>query len=145
MTRQLTNSTKMQRVSVAIAAGSIATVSDSIDLIRAQGVAFMIEMETIVATGVVTIKAEVSDNDSDWDDVLGSEIVLGPTDSDGVAVVELGNVKQRYARVTVTPTVADATLDSIMAIGTAPGQSPIANEASVVDNVYIGSAVIGTP
>ncbi|GAF80659.1 unnamed protein product [marine sediment metagenome] len=145
MTKQLTNSTMMQRVGVAAAAGVVPVVSDAIKLDKANGVLFGVVMGTIVATGVVTIKAEVSDNNSDWDDVEGSEVVMGATESDQIAVVEMGNVAQAYARVTVTRTVADSTVDGIIAVGTSPGISPIANHASVGASVYLGSAVIGTP
>jgi len=102
-------------------------------------------MGTIAATGVVTIKGERSDDNSSFEDILGSEIILAPADSDGVAILEISEVSKKWARVTVTRTIADSTIDSILAIATGPQISPVGNDASVVDQVLIGSATAGTP
>ncbi len=136
---------RISRVGLAAAAGQTPIVSDGISIQNGHGALFAIQMGTIAATGVVTIKGERSDDNSSFEDILGSEIILAPADSDGVAILEISEVSKKWARVTVTRTIADSTIDSILAIATGPQISPVGNDASVVDQVLIGSATAGTP
>jgi len=105
----------VERVSDAVAAGTTAVNSDSVDLGPGQGVLFITAMGTV--TTAPTVKVQTSSDDSVWNDLEGTEddtIVDG--DDDLLLAVDVKRPLERYVRLVMTRTAGNVVVDSIVAI-----------------------------
>ena len=103
----------------AAVAGTTDTLAgNSIDMINAHGVDFLIFFGTITAAAVTTVIVQESDDDSAWVTVTGTSTSIAVADDDSMCVIRLirSNFARRYLRVSVTRATANAVIEKGVAM-----------------------------
>lgn len=120
-----------KRLSNAVAAGTSAVNSSSIDMSGFDAVLFKVAWGTITSTAVTSIKIQGSSDDSTFVDLEGTSQSVADTDDNLVTLAEVLRPTYRYLRVVVTRGTANAVIDSIDAIAHSPRFTPVTQGATV--------------
>ncbi len=140
----LTTSSKMARVSNAVAAGTTAVNSSSVDMQGFESCTFLVALGAITTGAVTSIKVQQSGDDGVADsfaDLKGTSITIADTDDNKIALVEVHNPRERYVRCVVSRGTANAVIDSIVAIQTGPKDEPTTHDTATV----VGSEIHHAP
>ena len=134
MQAQLLNS-KTTRVVNATAAGTTAINGTVLDMQGFESVLFICLMNTLVATQVTGLKAQVGNaaNGSDMADLVGAA-TSNAADADSNKLLMLEVVKptnMRYCRCVVTRGTANATIDGVTATQFAAHKAPTTQDSTV--------------
>ena len=130
------NNTKLTRVENAAAAGTSALTTDVIDMLGYDGCTFVALLGDVTDTSVLTLTLQDGDA-ADGSDMVATDVVAtftaGASDADNkMLAVETFRPLKRYVRAVLTRTTANAVVDGIVAIQTAPTLAPVTQSASVL-------------
>lgn len=134
-----------QVVSNAVAAGVTAINCDSVDLKDHSGVEFCAVFGAITAGAATSVKAQGSDNNSDWSDLTGTSITVADDEDDTAFVIDLSNPIHRYARMVVLRATQNAVLEAAVARMYGPGTAPTTQGATVSGSETHVAPAVGTP
>jgi hypothetical protein len=142
--KNLSSSTKLQRVSNAVAAGTTAINSSVVDTARFEGVLFLVMMAAIVAGAVTSIKLQHGDaaDLSDAADLEGTSVAVADSDDNKIVYLDVKRPLKRYVRVVVSRATQNAAIDGIVAIGYGAGVIPPTHDVATVagGEVHVGPA-----
>ncbi len=140
----LTTSSKLTRVSNAVAAGTTAVNSASVDMQGFEACTFLVAFGAITTGAVTSLKVQQSGDDGVADsfaDLTGTSITIADTDDNKIVAVEVHNPRERYVRCVVSRGTANAVIDGILAIQTGPKDEPTTHDAATV----VGSEIHHAP
>ena len=126
----LADNIKIDRVQVAVAAGSTGVDCDAVDMSGFDGVIFLASFGALTATQVTSIKAQQGNVLAGVDITDASDLkdtLVGPlADGDGTKVLGLDivNPLKRYVRCVVNRATANAVIDGVIAIRYAGRKAP---------------------
>ena len=136
------------RISIAVAAsaraaGQTAINGAMVDMQGYEGVVAVVEMGTIAATAVTSIKWQQSDTttDADFTDLEGTGIdITDDDDDDKIFVSELYKPTKRYVRVVVVRGTANSALRAATYIQYKPREAPVSQGTGVNSELNVGPA-----
>ena len=135
------------RISIAIAAGSrtagqTAINGAMVDMQGYEGVVAVVEMGTIAATAVTSIKWQQSDTttSADFSDLEGTGIDIADDDDDKIFVSELYRPTKRYVRIVVARATANAAVRAATYIQYKPREAPVSQGTGVNSELHVGPA-----
>lgn len=131
MTNGLSETTKLTRVSNAVAAGTTAIESASIDTSGFDGVSFVVATGAIVSGAVTSIKLQGSADDADWSDLEKTGQTIADDDDNKVFVADVLLPTHKYIRCVVSRATQNATIDSIVAMQYRASHEPVEHDATV--------------
>lgn len=144
----LSNSTRIVRVSNAIAAGTTTPQSSAVvDTAGFEGCRFIFLLGATAATGVPQCKIQegAAANLSDAADILGSGYLNVPTTDDNqITIVDVYRPKKRYLRAQVIRGTANTTIDGIIAELYEGDVLPKTKDATVASGKILVSPAEGT-
>jgi hypothetical protein len=141
------NATSSQRLSNAVAAGTSAINSSSIDLANTEGAIFRVLFGAITSGAVTSVKLQASDDNGsadDWTDLEGSAITVADTDDNKIAELDLSKPRKRYARVVVSRATQNSVVDGITAVPYGVRNQPAAQHSTVLGRKVLVSPAEGT-
>ena len=135
------------RISIAIVAssrtaGQTAINGAMVDMQGYEGVVAVVEMGTIAATAVTSIKWQQSDTitSADFSDLEGTGIDLADDDDDEIFVSELYKPTKRYVRLVVSRGTANAALRAATYIQYKARSAPVTQGTDVTTELSVGPA-----
>ena len=135
------------RISIAVAAsaraaGQTAINGAMVDMQGYEGAVAIIEMGTIAATAVTSIKWQQSDTTTaaDFSDLEGTGIAIAADDDDKIFVSELYKPTKRYVRLVVSRGTANATLRAATYIQYKARSAPVPQGTDVTTELSVGPA-----
>lgn len=126
---------KATRVSNAVAAGTTAVNSSSIDMAGFTAATFIVSFGAITATAVTSVKIQVSDDDAAWSDLTGSSVSVADDDDNQVVMIESSKVRSQYLRCVVSRGTANSVVDGIVALQYGAAIRPVAQDSATVVGV----------
>lgn len=136
-----------KRVMNAVAAGTSAQNSSSVDMSDADAVKFTALFGTLTSTAVTSIKAQQSsDNGSadDFTDIEGSSVSIPDTDSNKAAILEIVRPTKQYVRLVISRGTANAVIDGVIAEKFHTRKSPTTQDATVSGSKSLAGPAEGT-
>ncbi len=132
------------RISIAVAASARAAGQTAIngavlDMQGYEGVVAVVEMGTIAATAVTSIKWQQSDT-TDFSDLEGTGIDIADDDDNEIFVSELYKPTKRYVRVVVDRGTANAALRAATYIQYKARTAPVTQGTGVNSELNVGPA-----
>ena len=104
-----------------------------------EGLRFMAEYGDIAGTAVTSQKIQESDSSTTgWSDIEGAEIPVAANDDNKIKIVEVANIRKRYARGVIDRGTANAAVRTALYEKFNPAYAPVQQHADV-------EAVIVTP
>ena len=135
------------RISIAVAAsaraaGQTAINGAALDMQGYEGAVAIIEMGTIAATAVTSIKWQQSDTttSADFSDLEGTGIAIAADDDDKIFVSELYKPTKRYVRAVVERGTADAALRAATYVQYKARTAPVVQGTGVTTELSVGPA-----
>ena len=135
------------RISIAVAAsaraaGQTAINGAMVDMQGYEGVVAVVEMGTIAATAVTSIKWQQSDTttSADFSDLEGTGIAIAADDDDEIFVSELYKPTKRYVRAVVERGTANAALRAATYVQYKARTAPVVQGTGVTSEVNVGPA-----
>ena len=133
------------RISIAVAAsaraaGQTAINGAALDMQGYEGAVAIIEMGTIAATAVTSIKWQQSDTSADFSDLEGTGIAIAADDDDEIFVSELYKPTKRYVRAVVERGTANAALRAATYVQYKARTAPVVQGTGVTSEVNVGPA-----
>jgi hypothetical protein len=144
MTNGLSETAKVTRVSNAVAAGTTAINSSSVDTKGFAAVEFLVAMGTIVSGAATSLKLQGSDDDSNWDDLEGTSQTIADDDDNTVFIADVLLPQHRYVRCVVSRATQNATVDGIIALSYRAAAEPVTHGATVGGSELHASPIVGT-
>ena len=133
------------RISIAIAAGSrtagqTAINGAALDMQGYEGAVAIIEMGTLAATAVTSIKWQQSDTttSADFSDLKGTGIDVADDDDDEIFVSELYKPTKRYVRIVVARATANAAVRAATYIQYKARSAPVTQGTDVTTELSVG-------
>lgn len=140
----LSSSTRLQRVSNAVAAGTTVVNSSVVDTTRLEGVLFIIALGAIVTGAATSAKLQQGDAPdlSDAADLEGTSVTIADDADNKLVYLDLKRPLKRYVRAVVSRATQNATVDGIVAIGYGAGVVPPTHDVATVagGEVHVGPA-----
>ena len=112
----ISKNAKLTKVKVATVGGTAAINSDSIDMEGFEGVLFFVTVLAITAAAVTSINAAQSGDDSSFDDLKDSKIVIADDDDDETFVLDIYRPTDRYLRLEVARATQNSAFGEIYAL-----------------------------
>ena len=135
------------RISIAVAAsaraaGQTAINGAMVDMQGYEGVVAVVEMGTIAATAVTSIKWQQSDTTTaaDFTDLERTGLAIADDDDDKIFVSELYKPTKRYVRTVVARATANAALRAATYIQYKPREAPVSQGTGVNSELNVGPA-----
>ena len=133
------------RISIAVAAsaraaGQTAINGAALDMQGYEGAVAIIEMGTLAATAVTSIKWQQSDTTTDFSDLEGTGVAIAADDDDKIFVSELYKPTKRYVRLVVSRGTANATLRAATYIQYKARSAPVTQGTDVTTELSVGPA-----
>jgi len=128
----LSRSGKCTRVMDSVSAGTSDQNSTSVDMLGYESVEFIACFGAIVAAAVTSTKLQTSSDDSNWNDLLDTAIVIADDDDTGCVISDLSHPRERYIRMVVDRGTQNSTIDSIVAIQYQAAAEPVTHDSSTV-------------
>ena len=132
MANNISNQIKTTRVMNAVAAGTSDQNSSSVNMSNFEGVRFTTAFGTITAGAATSVRVQQSADNSNWDDLLGSDITVADDDDNQVVVIDIWRPIDRYVRVTVKRATQNAVIDGILAYQYGPLKLPTTHDSGTV-------------
>lgn len=135
-------------VSTGVAAGSTdITNLAGVDTFGYQGVMFLVQLGTLTATQVTSLRAQYSNDDAATDayaDIEGSS-TGNAADADGgkLLVLDIARPKKRWVKPIIKRATANAVVTSVIAILYNPSAEPVAASSSVSRGKALASPGLG--
>ena len=133
------------RISIAVAAsaraaGQTAINGAMVDMQGYEGVVAVVEMGTIAATAVTSIKWQQSDTttSADFSDLEGTGIAIAADDDDEIFVSELYKPTKRYVRIVVARATANAAVRAATYIQYKARSAPVTQGTDVTTELSVG-------
>ena len=133
------------RISIAVAAsaraaGQTAINGAALDMQGYEGAVAIIEMGTIAATAVTSIKWQQSDTttSADFSDLEGTGIDVADDDDDKIFVSELYRPTKRYVRIVVARATANAAVRAATYIQYKARSAPVTQGTDVTTELSVG-------
>lgn len=112
----LSANVKITKVKAATAAGTTDINSDSVDMQGFDGVLFFTTFGVITASAVTSIQADQSSDDSSFNALLGTKVVVAADDDNQTFFLDIVRPGKRYLRLTVDRATQNAVVGEIYAI-----------------------------
>lgn len=128
---------KVDGTNYVLAAGTSDVESEAVDMQGFEGVAFVTLCGSILAGGLITMKAQQSNDlagsPDAYSDLAGTaNAVSADTDDNKLLGVEIFRPKRRYVRAAITRgDGGNSTIDGLFAVLFRPGQMPVTQGATV--------------
>lgn len=123
------------KCSNAVAAGFGDEVTGTgVDMQGYEGVLFICALGTITATGIPTLHAEQSANDSSYADLEGTACAGTASDSNKLLILDIVRPSDRYVRPVLGRATANIVVDGIYAIRYGSCKSPRTQSTTYVAN-----------
>ena len=132
MANNLSNQIKTTRVMNAVAAGTSDQNSSSVNMSNFEAVRFTAAFGTITAGAATSVRVQQSADNSNWDDLLGSDITVADDDDNQVVVLDIWRPIDRYVRVTVKRATQNAVIDGVVAEQYGPRLLPTTDDSATV-------------
>ena len=133
------------RISIAVAAsaraaGQTAINGAMVDMQGYEGVVAVVEMGTIAATAVTSIKWQQSDTttSADFSDLEDTALTIADDDDDKIFVSELYRPTKRYVRIVVARATANAALRAATYIQYKARSAPVTQGTDVTTELSVG-------
>ena len=143
MTNGLSETAKVTRVSNAVAAGTTAVNSSSVDTKGFGAVEFVVAMGAIVSGAATSLKLQGSANDSDWSDLEGTAQTIADDADNKVFIADVLLPQHRYVRCVVSRATQNATVDGITALQYRAINEPVTHGATVGGSEIHAAPVAG--
>lgn len=136
----INNGVRLKRLKSAVAAGTTDIKSDGVDISNVDVVTFLILFGTITNSGSgnsIKLQQSVDDVDGDYQDVLGSRVVVADADDNKVLRIEVVRPRSasgKWMRVYLDLSDANVVLDGILAELSMPRTMPAANQTTECAN-----------
>ena len=132
MANNISNQIKTTRVMNAVAAGTSDQNSSSVNMSNFEGVRFTAAFGTITAGAATSVRVQQSADNSNWDDLLGSDITVADDDDNQLVVIDIWRPIDRYVRVTVKRATQNAVIDGVVAEQYGPRLLPTTDDSATV-------------
>ena len=132
---------KVTRVIDAIVAGTSGQNGTTIDMKGFDSVLFITSFGVITTNAVTSVNLATSSDDSNWNDLIGSKIVVADDDDTSVTVHDVNAPLERYIRVEVARATQNAVIDGCVCIQYNAQASPTTHDATTV----IGAEFYASP
>ena len=132
------------RNSNAIAAGTGTTNLPGVDMAGFAGIAFLVQLGTVVLTGTGVFKLQESDDNSSFSDLAGTSQSWADTNDDKCIYIEVVRPLKRYIRGVLIRSTANSTIDSVLAIQFSPQFGPPALDSTVISREIHNQPIAGT-
>ncbi len=145
----LSKSAKATRVVDAVVAGTSDQNGTSIDMqgsgYQFESVCFYVGFGVITGSAVTSVKAQTSSDNSNWNDILGSDITVADSDDTSIVVLDIVKPLERYIRCVVLRGTQNAVIDFGLALQYDTKIEPVVHDATTVisSETHI-SAIEGT-
>lgn len=139
---ELSNSSKVTRVSDAVAAGTTTITSARIDTQGFDGAMFLVGMGAIVSGAVTSLKIQGSQDDSDWNDLAGTAQTIADDADNQVFLADVVLPTYRYLRCVVSRGTQNATVDAIVALQYRADHEPVTHDATSVGGSELHAAPV---
>ncbi|MGH8596256.1 MAG: hypothetical protein ACREXT_06330 [Gammaproteobacteria bacterium] len=134
---------KITRVANSAVAAQTAVDSSIVDMQGYDGVLFLAALGDVTLNSVLTLTAQQNViNSATGMAAIGNTVArtAGATDSDnGLLVLDVRKPRERYVRVSLTRTAANAVVDGIFALQYGAGNMPTTHDASVLVTALLTS------
>lgn len=129
----LSDNVEVKRVQVPVAAGTATTNSVSFDALECQAVMGIIQLGTVLSTGVVTVYGQESDDDSTFENISGCTAATDASATNVACLVAAHRplFSKRYFRVQTVTSVANGVIDGGVIIGAGKKSTPITQGATI--------------
>lgn len=112
----LSANVKITKVKAATAAGTTDINSDGVDMQDFEGVMFIVTFGTITASAVTSIQADQSTDNSSFDALKDTKVVVAADDDNQTFFLDIYRPLERYVRMTVDRATQNAVVGEIYAI-----------------------------
>ena len=112
----LSANVKITKVKAATAAGTTDINSDGVDMQDFEGVMFIVTFGTITASAVTSIQADQSTDNSSFDALKDTKVVVAADDDNQTFFLDIYRPLERYLRLTVDRATQNAVVGEIYAI-----------------------------
>lgn len=124
---------KVTRLSNAVAAGATDVNGSSVDMQNYENVTFIAMLGALTLNQVTQMKAQQSDDNSTFNDLLGTQTpAMADNDDNQCIILEIAKPRERYVRPVLERATANAVIDGIIAIQTGPLKKPTTHDATTV-------------
>lgn len=131
-------------VSNAVAAATTDIDPTAVDMQNFESVMFIVTFGAITASAVTSIKAQQSEDDATFNDLLGTAQAVADTDDNLAFIIDIVKPEERYIKPYVVRGTANAVVESIIAIQYGPRKSPTTNGATIGGSETHISPIEGT-
>ena len=116
-----------------MAAGTtVLTPASGIDMQGFETVVFLVSFGAITASAVTSIEVHQSADDSTYNALLGSNVVVADDDDNKVFYIEVNKPVDRYLKLIVNRATQNAVLDGIVAIQGGPRVAPVTHDSTTI-------------
>jgi hypothetical protein len=129
----LSKAAKVTRVSNAVAAGTTAINSSSVDMKGFEAVEFTVAFGAITAAAVTSVKLQGSRDNVDWTsaDLEGTSQTVADDADNKIFRIDVAKPRYRYLRCVVSRATQNAAVDSIVAMQYQADKEPITQDTTV--------------
>lgn len=127
MSMAISQMVKLTKVKDASTAATTDVTSDSADLQGYEGCMFFVTLGVITGSAVTSIHAETSSDDSNWNDLEGTNITIADDDDDEFFYLDIQRPRERYLRLIVDRGTQNAILGEIYALRYGAKSLPVTN------------------
>jgi hypothetical protein len=131
-------------LSNSVAAGTSDIDPNAVDMQNFESVMFIIIFGTITSTAVTSVKAQQSDDDVTFNDLIGTAQTVADDDDDLAFIIDIVKPEERYVKPFVDRGTANAVVESIIAIQYGPRKAPTTNGATIGGSETHVSPIEGT-
>ena len=135
---------KFDSVLAAVAAGTSNQSSSSIDMVGFESAVFVCSWGAIVNGGVQSCKIQTSTNDSNFADLLGTNLAVADGDDGLLTIIEIVEPAERYLRMIVARATQNSTINQVIAYRHGSSVEPKTQGATVQGNEIHFSPPRGT-
>ena len=128
----LSRDAKFTLVQAGLASGQTDPNSSSVDMAQFGSCTFVCTLQTIAATGTVSMQVEGSADDVSFAALTGAVAAATATDDDKLLIVEVAQPKLKHLRVALTRAVADSSIGGITAMQSLAGLRPTTHTAATL-------------
>ena len=150
MSNNISKSAKATRVMDAVTAGTSDQNGTTIDMqgsgFAFESVCFYVGFGVITTNAVTSVKAQTSSDNSNWNNILGSNITVADSDDTSIVVLDIVKPLERYIRIVVLRATQNAIIDFGLAVQYGSKIEPVVHDTTtVIGSTTLISAAEGTP
>lgn len=140
----LSRAAKLTRVSNAVAAGTSAVNSSSVDMKGFGAVEFIVAFGAITAAAVTSIKLQGSSDETTWSDLEGTSQTVADDADNKLFQADLAKPRHRYVRCVVSRATQNSVVDGILALQYEADFEPVTHGVTVGGTEFHHSPAAGT-